>query len=109
MRNSRRSTASKRLRAVLLHVSACWGALPRASGSSSESIHEAHSNSPDGEIRRNRILRRVTSARTGRVIEERVIAENQRRVLSTAEQGRTCLTCGEEACVRREGHLRGVG
>jgi vancomycin resistance protein VanW len=47
------------------------------------------------------VHRRIVEVATSRVLENRVIATNRRRVLSGEEMGRTCLTCGEEACHRR--------
>jgi vancomycin resistance protein VanW len=39
--------------------------------------------------------------RGGAVVEERVIAENRRRLLHAHERQRTCLSCGETECHSR--------
>jgi vancomycin resistance protein VanW len=57
--------------------------------------------SPTGPMRTNRVVRRVVELSTGAVLEERVIAENRRRMLRSDERRRTCLTCGETECHAR--------
>ncbi|XXF76565.1 VanW family protein [Myxococcaceae bacterium GXIMD 01537] len=56
---------------------------------------------PDGPMRLNRIMRRVTDVATGAVLEEQVIAENRRRLLRSEERRRNCFTCGEDQCHAR--------
>lgn len=56
---------------------------------------------PEGQVRTNRILRRVEALATGEVLEEGVVAENRRRLLNPEERQRTCRTCGETACHAR--------
>ena len=57
--------------------------------------------SPTGPMRTNRVVRRVIELSTGAVLEERVIAENRRRMLRSDERRRTCLSCGETECHAR--------
>lgn len=59
---------------------------------------ESEVEMPEGWVRSNRLLRRVEEVSTGAVLEERVIAENRRRLLSPEARKRTCLTCGETSC-----------
>ncbi len=59
---------------------------------------EAVLETPEGQVRTNRILRRVEDVATGALVEERTIAENRRRLLSPEARKRTCLTCGETEC-----------
>lgn len=56
---------------------------------------------PAGPVRMNRVVRRVVEVSTGAVLEQRVIAENRRRMLRSDERRRTCLTCGEDTCHAR--------
>jgi vancomycin resistance protein VanW len=54
-----------------------------------------------GPLRMNRVVRRVIEVSSGAVLEQRVIAENRRRLLRAEERRRTCLTCGEDQCHAR--------
>lgn len=56
---------------------------------------------PEGALRTNRIVRRVVSVESGELLEERVIAENRRRLLQPEERRRNCYTCGETECHAR--------
>ncbi|MBS2026222.1 MAG: VanW family protein, partial [Deltaproteobacteria bacterium] len=58
-------------------------------------------DTPVGPVRGNRVRRRTFSLETGALLDDRVVAENHRRVLSPEQMGRTCYTCGEESCHRR--------
>ena len=62
---------------------------------------DTRTETPEGVVRTNRIVRRVEALGTGAVLEEGVVAENRRRLLNPEERGRTCLTCGETACHAR--------
>jgi vancomycin resistance protein VanW len=66
------------------------------------STNERFEVSPDGPLRINQVRRRIL-AQGGAVTEERVIAENRRRVLGPEELSRTCYSCGEDRCHRRQG------
>ncbi|ADO75947.1 VanW-like domain protein [Stigmatella aurantiaca DW4/3-1] len=65
------------------------------------SVDDALEETPEGPVRTNRIVRRVEDAKTGALLEERVIAENRRRLLSPEARQQTCLTCGEAGCHAR--------
>jgi hypothetical protein len=56
----------------------------------------------EGPLRINQVHRRLR-ARSGEVTDERVIAENRRRVQSSEELSRTRFSCGEDRCHRRQG------
>lgn len=51
------------------------------------------------EYRRNRLLRRRFLGET--LLGEEIIADNRKRMMIPEEAGRSCLTCGDEACHTR--------
>ena len=65
------------------------------------STNERSEGSSDGPLRITQVHRRIR-ARSGEVTDERVIAENRRRVLSSEELSSTCFSCGEDRCPRRQ-------
>ncbi len=54
-----------------------------------------------GMVRENRVVRRIRPLDSDALLEESLVAENRRRLLSPEEMGRTCYTCGEDGCHRR--------
>jgi vancomycin resistance protein VanW len=64
-------------------------------------VDETIRGTPEGRWRLNRIQRRLFSLENGALVDEQIIAENDRRILTSVEMGRTCYTCGEESCHRR--------
>ena len=56
---------------------------------------------PDGLVRENRVVRRIRPLDSETLLEESLVAENRRRLLSVEEMGRTCYSCGEDSCQRR--------
>ena len=68
-----------------------------------KAIDERHEQQGSEEFRRNRLVRRRFIGDT--FLSEETIAENRKRLLSSDELGRSCLTCGDQACHTRPKEL----
>ena len=65
------------------------------------SVDDRLEETPFGQVRHNRIVRRILTTATGAPIGGDVIAVNRRRIVPAVVDGQSCLTCGDVACWER--------